>query len=475
MDDNNSNSNLSPSVKILSTSEEVYRMFFSSNGNSSANVSSTNSNSNNNAQNSNSAQQPQQPQQHNNSQPHKQQSQLPGIQPSIRLAPASTANLMNMPFDIKHRKRTSREQLQVLEKSFSENPRPTSEQRKELAMLLDMTPRGVQIWFQNRRAKLKTKTRDEEHFNSLRRSKELGLNPNPNLGLGMVNQASQQQCSSNVNSASSLSYSNQLHHQHQQHHQHQLPHQQQAPFAGRISSILTPQLSPLIPPFYAGSGTIGGPGAGQGNCPKYTLHTHPYPLSSSSNSMFQAQQGHPMPPWQQRPQKKPNTQQISTPASGAILLHRDVMHDIEEAIMNSNFDFFKKENNHNHNIQCSGPGSTDSQSSILSSNSVNNGGQMIDHYSNGAGSVGSVHHTIYYDPFPTSTPPHALPSTAGNNGHQLSLKQHQRPYIDPGLSMFCKGGVPGSSGKSSGTSNGTSGAVVNAEELLSEYINYANN
>lgn len=75
-------------------------------------------------------------------------------------------------FDIKHRKRTSREQLQVLERTFAENQRPTSEQRKELALMLDMTPRGVQIWFQNRRAKLKSKTRDEEHFQTLRRTRE---------------------------------------------------------------------------------------------------------------------------------------------------------------------------------------------------------------------------------------------------------------------------------------------------------------
>ena len=75
-------------------------------------------------------------------------------------------------YDIKHRKRTSREQLVVLERSFTDNSRPTSEQRKQLAVLLDMTPRGVQIWFQNRRAKLKAKTRDEEHFNSLRKNKE---------------------------------------------------------------------------------------------------------------------------------------------------------------------------------------------------------------------------------------------------------------------------------------------------------------
>ncbi|KAI8639613.1 homeobox domain-containing protein, partial [Parasitella parasitica] len=55
----------------------------------------------------------------------------------------------------KHRRRTSRAQLKVLEKSFSENPKPNATVRRILAQKLDMTPRGVQIWFQNRRAKAK--------------------------------------------------------------------------------------------------------------------------------------------------------------------------------------------------------------------------------------------------------------------------------------------------------------------------------
>ncbi|KAI7855491.1 homeobox domain-containing protein, partial [Circinella umbellata] len=55
----------------------------------------------------------------------------------------------------KHRRRTSRAQLKVLEKSFSENSKPNATVRRMLAQKLDMTPRGVQIWFQNRRAKAK--------------------------------------------------------------------------------------------------------------------------------------------------------------------------------------------------------------------------------------------------------------------------------------------------------------------------------
>ncbi|KAI7883090.1 homeobox-domain-containing protein [Lichtheimia hyalospora FSU 10163] len=63
------------------------------------------------------------------------------------------------PFEIKHRRRTSRAQLKVLEKSFAENSKPNATVRRILAQKLDMTPRGVQIWFQNRRAKAKMQRR----------------------------------------------------------------------------------------------------------------------------------------------------------------------------------------------------------------------------------------------------------------------------------------------------------------------------
>jgi hypothetical protein len=49
----------------------------------------------------------------------------------------------------------SREQLTILIKSFEEEPLPNFEQRQTLAKLLGMTPRSVQIWFQNRRQRLK--------------------------------------------------------------------------------------------------------------------------------------------------------------------------------------------------------------------------------------------------------------------------------------------------------------------------------
>jgi hypothetical protein len=55
----------------------------------------------------------------------------------------------------KKRQRTTPEQLEVLEKIYEKEKLPGSDLRKELAMKLKMTPRRVQVWFQNKRAKEK--------------------------------------------------------------------------------------------------------------------------------------------------------------------------------------------------------------------------------------------------------------------------------------------------------------------------------
>lgn len=51
---------------------------------------------------------------------------------------------------IKHRRRTTRAQLEMLEDTFVVNPKPTAVERKELGGKLDMSPRAIQVWFQNR-------------------------------------------------------------------------------------------------------------------------------------------------------------------------------------------------------------------------------------------------------------------------------------------------------------------------------------
>jgi len=55
----------------------------------------------------------------------------------------------------KKRQRTTPEQLDVLEKVYEKEKLPGSDLRKELAQKLKMTPRRVQVWFQNKRAKEK--------------------------------------------------------------------------------------------------------------------------------------------------------------------------------------------------------------------------------------------------------------------------------------------------------------------------------
>ncbi|KAL9938663.1 hypothetical protein V8E36_002382 [Tilletia maclaganii] len=66
------------------------------------------------------------------------------------------------PFEVKHRRRTTKQQFRVLEGTFKENPKPNANLRKSLAQQLDMPGRAVQIWFQNRRAKAKAQAKKEE-------------------------------------------------------------------------------------------------------------------------------------------------------------------------------------------------------------------------------------------------------------------------------------------------------------------------
>ena len=53
------------------------------------------------------------------------------------------------------RQRSSPSQLGILEEHFLLNPTPSHAVRVELALRLNMTPRRIQIWFQNKRAKVR--------------------------------------------------------------------------------------------------------------------------------------------------------------------------------------------------------------------------------------------------------------------------------------------------------------------------------
>ncbi|KAI5889404.1 regulator of mushroom development [Schizophyllum commune H4-8] len=61
------------------------------------------------------------------------------------------------PNEVKHRRRTTAVQLKVLEGIFKTETKPNAALRNKLAVQLEMTARGVQVWFQNRRAKEKLK------------------------------------------------------------------------------------------------------------------------------------------------------------------------------------------------------------------------------------------------------------------------------------------------------------------------------
>jgi hypothetical protein len=52
----------------------------------------------------------------------------------------------------KKRRRTSPEELDILETTFKSDPMPNQALRQQLAQQLGMTPRRVQIWFQNKRS-----------------------------------------------------------------------------------------------------------------------------------------------------------------------------------------------------------------------------------------------------------------------------------------------------------------------------------
>ncbi|UKZ46135.1 Transcription elongation factor SPT4 [Trichoderma virens] len=53
------------------------------------------------------------------------------------------------------RQRATQDQLTTLEMEFNKNPTPTASVRDRIAEEINMTERSVQIWFQNRRAKIK--------------------------------------------------------------------------------------------------------------------------------------------------------------------------------------------------------------------------------------------------------------------------------------------------------------------------------
>ncbi|GJJ73488.1 hypothetical protein EMPS_05846 [Entomortierella parvispora] len=103
-------------------------------------------------------------------QPHGQQS--PSLHPFDQTSPSTPKKTLNwvnaLPshFDAtsperhprKRRRRTNREELDILEDAFARNQLPDAAVRQELGERLGMSVRAVQIWFQNRRQTLRKKS-----------------------------------------------------------------------------------------------------------------------------------------------------------------------------------------------------------------------------------------------------------------------------------------------------------------------------
>ncbi|KAK9377791.1 uncharacterized protein V1513DRAFT_461532 [Lipomyces chichibuensis] len=79
----------------------------------------------------------------------------PTSQPSLSRRGSSRKSTLTQQQKNNKRQRATAEQLAILENEFSINPAPNGKTRLRIAEQINMTERSVQIWFQNRRAKIK--------------------------------------------------------------------------------------------------------------------------------------------------------------------------------------------------------------------------------------------------------------------------------------------------------------------------------
>ncbi|ORY96467.1 hypothetical protein BCR43DRAFT_491753 [Syncephalastrum racemosum] len=84
-----------------------------------------------------------------------QQRHQPDVQGSGQQQHANGGTKNKAPMKGRKRTRATAEQLSVLEDTFSTNVSPNAKLRKQLSERLGMSERSIQIWFQNRRAKVK--------------------------------------------------------------------------------------------------------------------------------------------------------------------------------------------------------------------------------------------------------------------------------------------------------------------------------
>ncbi|KAK2464278.1 hypothetical protein APHAL10511_003735 [Amanita phalloides] len=87
-------------------------------------------------------------------------------QPNLPAASSSQTNTTEEPTIKKKRKRADANQLKVLNETYARTAFPSTEERLALAKALDMSPRSVQIWFQNKRQSMRQTNRQSSSVSS---------------------------------------------------------------------------------------------------------------------------------------------------------------------------------------------------------------------------------------------------------------------------------------------------------------------
>ncbi|EIE77159.1 hypothetical protein G6F57_012438 [Rhizopus arrhizus] len=82
---------------------------------------------------------------------------------SSLLSPSDTEYFVNEPVKAK-RKRASPSQLNTLNQVFQQTCFPSTDLRAELGKQLGMSPRAVQIWFQNKRQSIRTREKIQQQY-----------------------------------------------------------------------------------------------------------------------------------------------------------------------------------------------------------------------------------------------------------------------------------------------------------------------
>jgi len=77
--------------------------------------------------------------------------------------------------EVKRRRRLSPDETRILAEIFEQTQKPNAALRSRLAQQLDMSSRAVQIWFQNRRAKLKRDASEAQNGYLFERNRRLSL------------------------------------------------------------------------------------------------------------------------------------------------------------------------------------------------------------------------------------------------------------------------------------------------------------